>query len=82
MEKSSRCSASNRQKLTQYEAAGIVSPKLVLAGIVLALIAFGAESLSETDWNLGEWDSGFADRFGAGAIWISTLQPPSLLLRS
>lgn len=60
-----------RQKLTQYEAAGIVSPKLVLAGIVLALIAFGAESLSETDWNLGEWDSGFADRFGAGAIWIS-----------
>ncbi|EGG34253.1 hypothetical protein [Paenibacillus sp. HGF5] len=60
-----------RQKLTQYEAAGIVSPKLVLAGIVLALIAFGAESLSETDWNLGEWDSGFADRFGVGAIWIS-----------
>ncbi|PJN51433.1 hypothetical protein PAEVO_45250 [Paenibacillus sp. GM2FR] len=60
-----------RQKLTQYEAAGIVSPKLILAGIVLALIAFGAESLSETDWNLREWDSGFADRFGIGAIWIS-----------
>ncbi|OMF71482.1 cell division protein FtsQ [Paenibacillus glucanolyticus] len=60
-----------RQKLTQYEAAGIISPKLVILGIVLALVAFGAESLSETDWNFGEWDSGFADRFGVGAIWIS-----------
>lgn len=60
-----------RQKLTKYEAAGKLSPKLVLIGIVLALFAFGAESLSETDWNFGEWDSGFADRFGTGAIWIS-----------
>ncbi len=60
-----------RVSTTRYEAAGIISPKLVITGIVLALVAFGAESLSETDWNIGEWDSGFADRFGVGAIWLS-----------
>ncbi|MBM6995781.1 cell division protein FtsQ [Paenibacillus sp. DXFW5] len=60
-----------REKSTKYEAAGIISPKLVLSGIALALIAFGAESLSETDWNFGEWDSGLADRLGSGAIWLS-----------
>lgn len=60
-----------REKSTKYEAAGVISPKLVLSGIALALIAFGAESLSETDWNFGEWDSGLADRLGSGAIWLS-----------
>ncbi|MBW4837896.1 MAG: cell division protein FtsQ [Paenibacillaceae bacterium] len=60
-----------RDKSTKYEAAGVISPKLVLSGIALALIAFGAESLSETDWNIGEWDSGLADRLGSGAIWLS-----------
>lgn len=60
-----------RDKSTKYEAAGVISPKLVLSGIALALIAFGAESLSETDWNFGEWDSGLADRLGSGAIWLS-----------
>ncbi|WP_334074073.1 MULTISPECIES: cell division protein FtsQ [Paenibacillus] len=60
-----------REKSTRYEAAGVVSPKLVLTGILLALIAFGAESLSETDWNFGEWDSGFAEQLGDGAIWLS-----------
>lgn len=60
-----------RAKTDRYEAAGVVSPKLVAGGIALALIAFGAEALSETDWNFGEWDSGFADRLGNGAIWLS-----------
>jgi len=60
-----------REKSTRYEAAGVVSPKLVLTGILLALVAFGAESLSETDWNFGEWDSGFAEQLGDGAIWLS-----------
>ncbi|MDU4694227.1 MAG: cell division protein FtsQ [Paenibacillus sp.] len=60
-----------REKSTKYEAAGVISPKLILIGIALALIAFGAESLSETDWNFGEWDSGLADRLGSGAIWLS-----------
>lgn len=60
-----------RDKSTKYEAAGVISPKLVLSGIALALIAFAAESLSETDWNFGEWDSGLADRLGSGAIWLS-----------
>ncbi|TYA11195.1 cell division protein FtsQ [Paenibacillus faecis] len=60
-----------REKSTRYEAAGVVSPKLVLTGTLLALVAFGAESLSETDWNFGEWDSGFAEQLGDGAIWLS-----------
>lgn len=60
-----------REKTTKYEAVGVISPKLVVTGIVLALVAFGAESLSETDWNFGEWDSGLADQWGTGAIWLS-----------
>lgn len=60
-----------REKSTRYEAAGVASPKLVLTGILLASVAFGAESLSETDWNFGEWDSGFAEQLGDGAIWLS-----------
>lgn len=60
-----------RTSATKYESAGLVSPKLVIAGLALALLAFGAESLSETDLNFGEWDSGMADRLGDGAIWLS-----------
>lgn len=60
-----------REKRTKYEGAGVISPKLVITGILLALVAFGAESLSETDWNIGEWESGFADQWGDGAIWLS-----------
>ncbi|MEK3732492.1 MULTISPECIES: cell division protein FtsQ [Paenibacillus] len=60
-----------RVKSTKYESAGVITPKVVITGIVLAVVAFVAESLSETDWNFGEWDSGFEDRFGVGAIWLS-----------
>ncbi|MNB94353.1 hypothetical protein D3C75_415040 [compost metagenome] len=60
-----------REKSTKYEAAGVISPKVVVTGLVLALTAFGAEALSETDWNFGEWESGFAEQWGTGAIWLS-----------
>ncbi|MBB6694666.1 cell division protein FtsQ [Cohnella xylanilytica] len=53
-----------------YEAGG-VSAKIVATGILLAVVSFGAAALSKTDWNFAEWDSGFEDRFGTGAIWIS-----------
>jgi len=60
-----------REATTRYESVKVWTPKLMIGGVVLALLAFGAESLSETDWNFGEWDSGLADRLGSGAIWLS-----------
>lgn len=60
-----------RTRSTRYESAGVISPKLVLSGVALALIAFAAEAASETDFNFAEWESGFADRMGDGAVWIS-----------
>lgn len=60
-----------REATTRYESVKVWTPKLIIGGVVLALLAFGAESLSETDWNFGEWDSGLADRLGSGAIWLS-----------
>ncbi|SDS96143.1 hypothetical protein SAMN05444162_2708 [Paenibacillaceae bacterium GAS479] len=44
---------------------------LAIVGVVLGLIAFGAESLSESGFDWGSWDSGLADRLGDGAIWVS-----------
>ncbi|WP_037286594.1 hypothetical protein [Saccharibacillus sacchari] len=60
-----------REATTRYESVKVWTPKLMIGGVILALLAFGAESLSETDWNFGEWDSGLADRLGSGAIWLS-----------
>ncbi len=60
-----------REATTRYESVKVWTPKLMIGGVMLALLAFGAESLSETDWNFGEWDSGLADRLGSGAIWLS-----------
>jgi hypothetical protein len=59
-----------REKMTRYEAAGVISPKVILLGIVLLLVAFGAEALSELDWNW-EWETDYEDTFGIAAIWIS-----------
>ncbi|KAA9002384.1 cell division protein FtsQ [Paenibacillus spiritus] len=58
-----------RDRSTRYEGAGVLTPKIVTLGLALALAAFGAELLSETDWNIGEWESGWAGQ--SGAVWIS-----------
>lgn len=53
----------NTMKFSTFE---IVTPRLIVAGIVLALLAFFFEFLSETDFNK-EWEAGFSDIF----MWVS-----------
>ncbi|WP_440112997.1 cell division protein FtsQ [Paenibacillus sp. QZ-Y1] len=55
----------------KYEGAGFFRPKLVLTGLLLLLLAFGAESLSEMDINFAVWETDYADQYGTAAIWLS-----------
>ncbi|WP_211746087.1 cell division protein FtsQ [Paenibacillus sp. Marseille-Q4541] len=60
-----------RNKNTKYEVSQWLSPKFVIMGVMLALFAVGAELLSETDWNFGEWELPFAESSEGTLIWIS-----------
>ncbi|MEK3788154.1 MULTISPECIES: hypothetical protein [Paenibacillus] len=55
----------------KYEGISIFRPKLVIIGLVLFALAFGAESLSEMDINFAAWETDYADSLGTTAIWIS-----------
>ena len=41
-----------------------------MIGIVLAVVAFFAEALSESDFELGVWEPEFVDIYGEQLIWI------------
>lgn len=60
-----------RHKNTKYEMSNWLSPKFVIIGVVLALVAVGAEIMSETDWSFGEWELPFAESSEGTLIWIS-----------
>ena len=53
----------NTMKFSTFE---IVTPRLIVGGAVLALLAFFFEFLSETEFNV-EWEASFSDIF----IWVS-----------
>ncbi|AOZ94686.1 cell division protein FtsQ [Paenibacillus crassostreae] len=48
-----------------------VTPRLILLGIVLVVIAGAAEFMSEADMNFFEWEWEFISNMGSGAVWIS-----------
>ncbi|MCM3767253.1 cell division protein FtsQ [Neobacillus niacini] len=48
----------------------IITPKFVVTGLVLAVIAFGAEVLSESDVEFAVWEPEFVDMYGNQFIWI------------
>nr|WP_106781271.1 cell division protein FtsQ [Lysinibacillus timonensis] len=48
----------------------IISPKLVVIGLVLAVVAFFAEVLSESEFEFGVWEADFVDVYGEQVIWI------------
>lgn len=60
-----------RNKNTKYEMSNWLSPKFVIIGVVLALVAVGAEIMSETEWSFGEWELPFAESSESLLIWIS-----------
>jgi hypothetical protein len=55
----------------KYEGIGFFRPKLILIGVLLFALAFGAESLSEMDINFAVWETDYADQYGSASIWIS-----------
>ena len=55
-----------RDRTMKFSTGEIVTPRLIIGGIILALLAFFLEFLSETDFNK-EWDAGFSDMF----MWVS-----------
>ncbi|WP_409368896.1 cell division protein FtsQ [Lysinibacillus sp. 38-6] len=59
-----------RNKNMKYTIGAIVTPKLVVVSIMLAVTAIAAEFLSETDWAFGEWEPDFLDAFGNWFIWV------------
>ena len=59
-----------RNKNMKYTIGAIVTPKLIVASVILAVIAIAAEFLSETDWAFGEWEPDFLDAFGDWFIWV------------
>jgi hypothetical protein len=48
----------------------IITPKFVVIGLILSVIAFVAEALSESDIELVSWDADFVDVYGDSVIWI------------
>ncbi|MCM3782246.1 cell division protein FtsQ [Neobacillus mesonae] len=60
-----------RHKGMKYETAVWLSPKFVITSVLLAAAAMGAEILSETEWNIAEWEDGFASLSEQQLIWIS-----------
>jgi len=59
-----------RNKNMKYTIGAIVTPKLIVVSVILAVIAIAAEFLSETDWAFGEWEPDFLDAFGDWFIWV------------
>jgi len=59
-----------RNKNMKYTIGAIVTPKLVVVSVILAVTAIAAEFLSETDWAFGEWEPDFLDAFGNWFIWV------------
>ncbi len=64
-----------RERNMQYASGGKswLSPKLLGGAILLALIAMGAELLSESGWSIGEFELPGAESNEGLLIWISML---------
>lgn len=59
-----------RDNKVQYSLNELITPKLVVLGVVLTAIAVVAEFMSESDINIGVWEPDFLDMYGDSFIWI------------
>lgn len=59
-----------RNNKVQHSLGEIVTPRLVIVGIILAAIAVIAEFMSEADMNIAEWEFDFLGLFGDSFIWV------------
>lgn len=59
-----------RDNKVQYSWNELITPRLVVVGVVLAAIAVVTEFMSESDINIGVWEPDFLETFGDSFIWI------------
>ncbi|MBD8070150.1 cell division protein FtsQ [Bacillus sp. PS06] len=59
-----------RNNKLNYPMSEIITPKFILISLVLSVMAFGAEALSESDFELGVWEPEFVDIYGSQVIWM------------
>ncbi|KAB7664922.1 cell division protein FtsQ [Bacillus sp. B1-b2] len=59
-----------RDNKMKYSMRKIITPKLVITGVILAIASFFFEYLSEAGFNW-EWEADFLEMFGEWFIWVS-----------
>ena len=59
-----------RDNKVSYSLNEIITPKLIVIGVILSAVAVVAEFMSEADLNIGEWEPDFLEMFGGWFIWI------------
>lgn len=59
-----------RDNKMKYSIRKIITPKLVITGVILAIASFFFEYLSEAGFNW-EWEADFLEMFGEWFIWVS-----------
>ena len=59
-----------RDNKVQYSLNELITPRLVVIGVVLAAIAIVTEFMAESDINIGVWEPDFLETFGDSFIWI------------
>ena len=59
-----------RNNKVNFPIKNILTPKFIVVSIVLAVVAFFAEVLAESDFELGVWEPEFIDMYGNQFIWI------------
>lgn len=59
-----------RNNKVNFPIKSILTPKFIVMSIVLAVVAFFAEVLAESDFELGVWEPEFIDMYGNQFIWV------------
>ncbi|MEH7384851.1 cell division protein FtsQ [Bacillus sp. JJ1521] len=59
-----------RTSQVRISAGKVFTPKFIVTSIILAAVAFGAETLSEMDIEFAVWEPEFVDLYGDKVIWI------------
>lgn len=59
-----------RTNQDRYSLGNVFTPKFIVIGLVLAVVAFFMSALGEMDFELGVWEPEFVEQYGNGYIWI------------
>ncbi|MEK4330103.1 cell division protein FtsQ [Paenibacillus sp. FSL R7-0312] len=62
-----------RERNMKYASGVWLSPKLVISGTILIMVALGSELLSESGWNFGDFEFAWAESGEEKLIWLSML---------